>query len=673
MDELDNKQSAPLSKDEFLNTTQGAAAMASEAAALKEQTDQRNKMDWERSNHGRVGVIGLQDIQKAATTLEKYKEGKQSLENKIIENEDYWKKQHWNYMRKLDSNGNIVETGDPEPTSAWLVNMVINKHADFMDNEPEINILAQEESDKEDAKILSSIVPVILRHNDFGDVYSDEIWYKIVKGTGVFGVFWNKDKAYGIGDIDIKRMDLLNLFWQPGIRNIQDSRNLFYISLVDNDLLKDKYPDIADSFSGSVDTIKKYNYNDTVDTSDKSMVVDWYYKKWADGQFILHYCQFCGDNVLYATENDPYNKNRGLYDHGKYPFDFDVLFPEEGTPTGFGYVDMVKQAQKNIDKLNAIILKNAYISAKKRYFAKDGAGINMDEFNDITKDIVHCTNLSEESIREIVNTPLSDIYVTILNNMIEELKETSGNRDVSSGGTTGGATAASAIAAMQEAGSKASRDAIKTSYRSFERVCNLVIELIRQFYTEERQFRIVGDTGAEEYIRYSNEKLKPQRQGVLGGMDMGSRLPVFDLKAIAAKKSAFSKIAQNELAKEIYGLGGFNPQMSDQVMPMLNMMDFEGIEAIKQDVAQNGQMLQQIKTLQELALKLASALDQATKTTSVLPGVAQMITGEQVAPSPQVSGAASVGSNPLGESVKRTGNTTADKARQKAQNISAPK
>ena len=73
---------------------------------------------------------------------------------------------------------------------------------------------------------------------------------------------------------------------------------------------------------------------------------------------------------------------------------------------------------------------------------------------------------------------------------IDELKETTGNRDISTGGTTSGVTAASAIAAMQEAGSKLSRDNSKAAYRAYRKIINMVIERIRQFYDLPRCFRI---------------------------------------------------------------------------------------------------------------------------------------------------------------------------------------
>lgn len=61
-------------------------------------------------------------------------------------------------------------------------------------------------------------------------------------GTAVYGVFWDSRKDNGLGDIEIRNIDLLNLFWEPGITDIQKSRNLFIVDLVDNGLLDSRVP-----------------------------------------------------------------------------------------------------------------------------------------------------------------------------------------------------------------------------------------------------------------------------------------------------------------------------------------------------------------------------------------------------------------------------------------------
>ena len=570
-------------------------------------------------------AIGDKQIKDAYQTLLKYKEGKANLERRIIDNEQWYKLRHWECMR---DNSNEVQ-----PTSAWLFNCIANKHADAMDNFPAPNILPREEGDKAEAEMLTSIIPVVLDQNEFEKTYSDVQNYKLKSGTGVYGVFWDKSKMNGLGDISVRKIDLINLFWESGITDIQRSKNLFHVELADNENLVAAYPQLEGHLGTSTLDISKYVYDDSVDTSSKSAVIDWYYKKMVGGKTVLHYCKFVNDVVLFATENDPSFAERGWYDHGMYPFVFDPLYTVEGTPAGFGYIDIGKDAQAYIDRGNQAIMRNMLAIARPRYFSRRDGGVNEDEFADLNKDIIHVDgNLGQDSIMQVQATPLNDIYVAILNNKIDELKETTGNRDISTGGTTSGVTAASAIAAMQEAGSKLARDNNKASYRAFRNICVMIIELIRQFYDLPRCFRIMGDNGAARFIQYSNEGIQPQMQGNDFGVDMGYRVPMFDIEITAQKQSPYSKMSQNELALQFFGAGFFNPQLADQALACLDMMDFDRKEFIMQKVAQNGGMYQQMLAMQQQMMMLAQMVDAARGSNIAQQLAAQFGGGAPVAP-----------------------------------------
>ena len=576
-------------------------------------------------------VIGREQILAAQQTLQKYKEGKANLEQRIVENEQWYKLRHWECMRK-------EKTQQVEPSSGWLFNSIANKHADAMDNFPSPNVLPREEGDKGEAEMLTSIIPVILDQNDFEETY-DNVWdYKLKAGTGIYGVFWDKEKMNGLGDITIKKVDIINLFWESGITDIQRSRNLFHVELADNDLLVGAYPQLEGKLGNSTMDISKYIYDDSVDTNNKSALVDWYYKKRnAEGKVVLHYCKYVNDVVLFATENDPEYAERGWYDHGLYPFVFDPLFSVEGTPCGFGYIDVGKSAQEYIDRGNQAIMQNMLANAKPRHFVRTDGSVNEEEYADLSKDFIHVDgNLGQDSILPVQGKPLNDIYVQVITNKIDELKEVTGNRDISTGGTTSGVTAASAIAAMQEAGSKLSRDNNKASYRAFRKVCLMVIELIRQFYDIPRCFRIMGENGAARFVEYSNAGISPQFQGVEMGVDMGYRTPLFDIEITAQKQSPYSKMSQNELALQFFGAGFFNPQMADQALACLEMMDFDRKQFIMQRIAQNGGMYQQMVMMQQQMLMLAKMVDQA-KGTNLAEQIAAGITGG-AAPAPMMGG-----------------------------------
>ena len=548
--------------------------------------------------------VGEAQVAEAMQTLQRYKAGKAALDKRLVDNELWFRMGHWkNYS-------NPMMPGKSQPSSGWLFNSIANKHADAMDNYPEPNVLPRAADDEDTARALSSVLPVVLEQADYEQVYSDCWWRKLKQGTGVTGIFWDPQMRGGLGDIAVRSMNLLMLYWEPGVEDIQASPDFFSLSLEDTAQLTAQYPQLAGRTAGVLD-VPRYIHEEGQDTSTKSVVVDWYYKRPDEnGRMVLHYCKFCNGVVLYASQNDPALAQRGLYDHGQYPFVFDALFVEEDSPAGFGYIDVMKDCQTAIDKMNHAMDENVLLAAKQRYVLSDTAGVNEEELADFSRDIVHVAGrLNDDSFRPLQTAGLQGNSLSYRQSRIEELKEISGNRDMTQGGTAGGVTAASAIAALQEAGSKLSRDMLKSAYRAFAKQCYLIIELMRQFYDEQRVFRIVGADGGNQFVPFSAEALRAVPGGSLGGVELGSREPIFDIVVSAAKKSTFSRLSQNETAKECYQLGFFNSQNADAALAALDMMDFEGIEKVRQRVRQNGTLARQLAQMQDQMVRMAAVIE----------------------------------------------------------------
>lgn len=553
-------------------------------------------------------VIGETQVRQAQLLLEKYRQGKTNLDRRIVENDQWWRLRHWDVVGR-------TAAGDLEPASAWLFNSVANKHGDAMDNAPEPVVLPRESGDTQDAQTLSQILPVIAEHNDFEGVYSDAMWDKCKSGTAAYCVTWDAEAENGLGDISIRRASVLNLFWEPGVCSIQDSRNLFYTSMMENEVLRRKYPELEDAAPPVQGA--RYVHDDQIDTRDKSMVVDWYYKQRdAMGRQVVHYCKFVGETVLYASENDPLYRESGYYAHGKYPFVIDRLYPIEDSPAGFGYIDIMQSPQLYIDKLDAVVLKNAMLAGRPRWFIRDSCAVNQEEFADWSKDFVHVAGrLEDGDIKQIQVDTLPAYLVNHMHTKINELKETSGNRDFAQGGTSAGVTAAAAITALQEAGNKLSRDMLKGSYRAYRKIMELCIELIRQFYSAEREFRITGQDGKMQFVQYSNAGLQDQplppaypEQVYEPDYNPAVRRPIFDVIVKAQKSNPYSQFSQNETAKELYQLGVFQPQNAEQALALLGMMQFEGKRQAEEAVRQNATMHDQLRQMQEVVHKMAALL-----------------------------------------------------------------
>lgn len=552
-------------------------------------------------------VIDKDFLTKAQAKFNQYRGYKAELEGRIMNNER-WYKMQYQPMIERDSNGyKVIKSG--KKRTGWLFNAIDNKHADFMDNFPDMTVKPRERSDEQAASELTSIIPVILERNNFKQIYSDNSTEKAKNGCGIYYIFWDPDKEDGMGDIAIKRVDPLNIFWESGIDDIQDSEAVFLVELMRNDALKVMYPDIPelkDHLSTPGLAIPRYFHNQNIDTSEQSYVVNMYYKRMtADGKAIVHLLKYVNDVILFASENDPQYVN-GWYEHGMYPFVFDTLYKETGSPFGFGLIDVNKDTQSDLDDLNKLIVDNAKIGLRRRYFV-NGNAINEKEFADLDNELIHVAgSVDERTIREIEPVPMGASYIEVYNQKINEIKEISSNRDITAGGT-GGTSTASGIAALQETGNKTSRAMISNTYNAFKKICEMIIELIRQFYDIARSFRITAPDGTDQFIDFSNEAI---RGGLISnefGVEFKTKRPVFDLDVKPFKLNPYSKAAQNQDAINFYGMGLFNPQNDIQSLACLEMLEFEGKDKVKAMIQQNGQTYQLMNQVLPLLLSAFAA------------------------------------------------------------------
>ena len=549
--------------------------------------------------------------------LHEYKDGKTTVDMKATENQEWWRLRHWNVIQgKTEAGKAKVEVG-----SAWAVNSILNKHADFMDSFPKANVLAREADDEEEAQILSKILPAIEEHTDAEQVYNTAGYDFLIDGTAITSVLWDPMAHDGMGDIKKTNVDIHNVFWQPGIEDIQQSKYFFDVSVADVNDVKLQYPDIADRIGGGKQGfITEYIHDDNINHQNDIEIINCYYKKLEmrpvliniDPQTvaqhlvpreILHMAIIIGDQCVFCSEDNPEYQD-GFYKHGKYPYVFRKCFPVKDSPCGFGYLDIMKYPQRDIDKLDQAIMKNTMMKAKPRWWIKKNADINKEAFADWNEEIVEVGSGDLGSaVQQMDVDTLPAIVETHLEAKIDELKEISGNRDFSQGSTASGVTAASAIAALQEAGSKLSRDINKAMYRGSREEYYLEIELIRQFYTEPRTFRIDDGSGRYEYMDYSNVNIAPQDITTPEGTR--HKKSIFDLEVSAEKQSPFSRASQNETAKELYQMGLFAPDNATSALVCLDMMEFEGKEKIKQQIQQNDTFMQQFQQMQQLIIQLS--------------------------------------------------------------------
>ena len=499
-------------------------------------------------------------FKKIVAHYEYYRQSLQPFYCKLRENNKW-------YRQEQDEEGSSGAS-IPVSRTGHLFNAIQYKHADFMDNYPHINILPREPGDEQEAKMLTGVVPFILDHTRFKKVYSQASYEKLKNGCACYGVFWNPDANDGLGEVEIRGVDLTRFAYQPNITDLQASKYVFYDSFLDIDAFESLYGKREGlKTQAAYEDYGDRPYHDLL--SDNVVITDCYYKKrQPDGRVALHLVKFSGTCVLAETEGDP-DYPDGIYRHGRYPFVFDVMHPLPDDITGLGIVDIAKSPQKYIDKLDAVINYNAMLIAKPRFLIRDNGGVNEDEFLDTDNTLIHVAgNVSDDNIRQLQADSLPGFTANHRAEKIQELKEVVGNRDFSQGATTGGVTAASAIAALQNSGDKLARDLINASYDAVSDVVSLVIELVREFYDEARTFRIVGAGAEASFVTYSNAGLR--------AADGRLRAPQFDVVLTIEKNNPFQRSQHNELILSLLQLGLFSKDNLETGLFVLSNMSFDG-------------------------------------------------------------------------------------------------
>lgn len=129
-----------------------------------------------------------------------------------------------------------------------------------------------------------------------------------------------------------------------------------------------------------------------------------------------------------------------------------ALYPRRGSCLGFGLVDMFENQQLYSDKLDQIVLKNALMASHNKLLVTGASGFDIDDLRDWSKEVHRGENLN--GVTWFSTAPLPGYILDYIRSMRNGIKEESGANDFSRGMATGGVTAASAIAALQEMSSK---------------------------------------------------------------------------------------------------------------------------------------------------------------------------------------------------------------------------
>lgn len=574
-----------------------------EDAAKAQQSDEKSS-----GNAAAGKPVGKEEIAEMRQKLRDYIASKKPYDARYRNNYDTYTLLYNENNEIKDSSGSYQNELIKKRRGAQTLNVIMNKHADAMDNYPEAICLPRSRDDEETAKKLNGVIPCILERNGFYKIYDNLATDKYVGGASARSVTWDSSAQGGLGEVCIRRENILNLFWQPFVENIQDSEYFFSVKLCTPEEAKRLYPNLKEAAADDFGLEEFKTYDNQSQNFGKAVIVDCYYKRGG----LVHLCKFCGETLIEATENDSEKYPEGLYADGLYPFVITPCFGMRDTPVGFSMIDVCRAPQEYLDELKRDLLKNVKVNSTTRNLVRDDAAVNADDLADLDQEMITVEGAMslDQVIRPLETKDIAAGSLSLYNALIDEMKETTGTNDASNGASAAGVTSGNAIAALQEAGGKISRDLNKMEFFSFTEMVTMIIERMRQFYTPGRVFRITGDDKETDYIEFDGSELRKQPIEVEGSEEEFWRLPIFDIQVKAQRSSPFTTAANNQMMLDMFNMGMFNADNADAALVALEGMSFEGKDKIMELLRKNKTLLDAVNEMSGQLQMMTAAMAQ---------------------------------------------------------------
>ena len=471
---------------------------------------------------------------------------------------------HWHDVPQTDPN-------EPRPVTPIIQSTVENLKAELMDRLPEAVILPESPADKEVAHVIEAII----KQNHDADGYAKEyrklVHDLLVGGYCVQEVGYDNSLNGGLGGAFLRHVDTRSILFDPLSTETQEGRAVFKISLKTREYICSHYPKSApflttDAF-GRPDAVEDGILH--ADRMDAVLFLEYWWREYdaETERYQVHMAQMAGNQVLADSREA---KPDGLFEHGLYPFVVTPLFTRKGSCLGLGIVDMFETQQKYADKLDQIVLKNALMASHNKLLVTEASGFDTEDLRDWSKE-VH-TGESLNGVTWFSTPPLPAYIIGYIGSIRESIKQESGANEFSRGSVTGGVTAASAIAAMQEMSNKRARMIARVLHESFRDAVRLEIEVEREFNFFTRRVNVTVDGELKECTFESAMLMRRTGSGK-------TLLPIeFCISIKAQQETKYAAMSQNELALRMLQSGMMTPAQA------VELMVFEGKDQLLKQI-----------------------------------------------------------------------------------------
>lgn len=528
---------------------------------------------------------------------------------RIDENYNMYAGNHWDTATSdgyEDKNPNA-----PKPSTPVIMSTIENIKADLSDEFPEAVIKPDSPDDEIAAKVLTTVIAEELDVCGWAEDYYSVLHDVLCDGWSCIEVGHDPDANNGFGGAYQRHVINKNWMCDPQVIDIQEGRAVFKFDRRPRDWFKQHYPEHEPFMQGDDDLVedKHDHFESTTEPSKKHsyrLIEAWFrVYDYESKKYAIHFVKVAGGQVL---ENSHDYRPDGYYAHGKYPFVIARLFPQKGSALGLGITDLFKGSQRFSDKLDQILLLNAFRSSHNRLIVQEGSGIDIDDARDFSNEVLVSQTAPSEAVKWMETKPLPAYMMNYIQMIRQSIKNEAGANDQSRGQTSGGVTAATAITALQDMSTKRSRMEAQLVHMAFKKAVRMMIDVLREFSIVPRDVAITVQ-GEQTILPFSKEGL-----GFL--FDKGKAMPIEHFISIkTARQTRYTKMQKNELWLQMLST------LSGTVDPAIMMegLDYDGKEELLENIrrAQQAGMLalqNQVAQLSQLCTAQQSELNEYRNT-----------------------------------------------------------
>jgi hypothetical protein len=458
--------------------------------------------------------------------FERYRNDRNNHDTTWMDDYKFFRGRQWSEIRPSYRHSEVIN----------LVFQTIQSQVPILtDARPKFEYVPSEPEDREFAEFMNEVTISDWQSGNWLYKLTEVLYDGHIYGTGLSKLDWDPDANQGRGAIDYRSDEIFYIYPDPDSENVNERSGGFIraepMSLGDiklkwpekgkfvrtdvNDLLSPTKSDLSPlrfrNPTGEKSVIESSSMRSPID-EEKALVITIYYDDKEIEEVEVKESGEDGDETLFEQRKKFPQGRRAViagnvvledgpnpYDDGEWPWQrwVNYMLPREFW--GESEVAQIRGPQKIFNKVYSFVLDVLTLTGNPVWVIDSNSGVDPDMVTNAPGMIIE--KHPEGDVRREPGTQLQLYVLQLLGKVKEYVDQIAGAQDITRGIPSGGVTAASAIADLQNAAQTRQRQKSRNIDAYLQDLGTQYASRVMQFYTAPRTFNYTGSDGVRKYFR----------------------------------------------------------------------------------------------------------------------------------------------------------------------------